>query len=146
MVRKANSACAARGLRQQVEPTPLGHDDTSGLAALTAVESAARIANGELLSHDLVGACLDRIADLESSIQAWAFLDRDRALEQARVADAQHKESKGTGPLHGVPVGLKDIVDTADMRGRAEAKVKFQSARPCDRLTELIASTKRPRE
>ena len=93
----------------------MGPDDTSSLAALTAVEAAARIANGELLSQDLVSACLDRIASLEPSVRAWAFLDRDRALEQARAADAQHKESKGIGPLHGVPVGLKDIIDTADM-------------------------------
>ena len=103
-----------RALCQQME-CPLGHDDTSGLAALTAVEAAARIASGELLSQDLVSACLDRIAEREPSVQAWAFLDRERALEQARAADAQLKESKGIGPLHGVPVGLKDIIDTADM-------------------------------
>ena len=93
----------------------MGHDDTSDLAALTAVEAAARIARGELLSRDLVSACLNRIASLEPSIGAWAFLDRDRALEQATVADAQTRESKGVGALHGVPIGIKDIIDTADM-------------------------------
>jgi Asp-tRNA(Asn)/Glu-tRNA(Gln) amidotransferase A subunit family amidase len=109
----------------------LGHDDTSSLAALTAVEAAARIANGELLSQDLVSACLDRIAGLEPSVRAWAFLDRDRALEQARAADAQHKESRGKGPLHGVPVGLKDIIDTADMPTENGSDV-FKGRQPAD--------------
>ena len=87
----------------------------SDLIALSAREAAARIARGDLTSEALVGACLDRIAELEPSVQAWAFIDRERALEQARAADAQRKEGKGVGPLHGVPVGIKDIIDTADM-------------------------------
>ena len=108
----------------------MGHD-TSSLAALTAVEAAARIASGELLSQDLVSACLDRIAELEPSVQAWAFLDRERALEQAKAADAQVKESKGIGPLHGVPVGLKDIIDTADMPTEHGSDV-FKGRQPAD--------------
>ena len=48
-------------------------------------------------------------------IQAWTFLDRERALEQARAADETRKQGKGVGPLHGLPVGVKDIIDTADM-------------------------------
>ena len=75
----------------------------------------ARIARGETSSEELVRACLDRIAALEPQVQAWAFLDRERALEQAKAADALRKEGKGVGPLHGVPVGIKDIIDTADM-------------------------------
>ena len=48
-------------------------------------------------------------------VQAWAFLDPDHALSQARAADAWRSEGRATGPLHGVPVGIKDIFDTADM-------------------------------
>ena len=92
---------------------------------------AAPACHGELLSQDLVSACLDRIAGLEPSVQAWAFLDRDRALEQARAADAQHKESKGVGALHGVPVGLKDIIDTADMPTENGSDV-FKGRQPAD--------------
>lgn len=114
-----------------MESAPLGHDDTSSLAALTAVEAAARIVGGDLLSQDLVSACLDRIAGQEPSVQAWAFLDRERALEQAKVADAQVKESKGIGPLHGVPVGLKDIIDTADMPTGNGSDV-FEGRQPAD--------------
>jgi Asp-tRNA(Asn)/Glu-tRNA(Gln) amidotransferase A subunit family amidase len=93
----------------------LGHHDKADPAAFTAFQAAERIAKGELSSEALVGACLARIAELEPAVQAWAFLDRERALEQARAADAQLKESRGVGPLHGVPIGIKDIIDTADM-------------------------------
>ena len=110
---------------------PLGHDDMSSLTALTAVEAAARIAGGELSSKDLVGACLERIAEREPAVQAWAFLDRERALEQAKAADAQLKESKGVGPLHGVPVGLKDIIDTADMP-TGHGSEAFKGRQPAD--------------
>jgi Asp-tRNA(Asn)/Glu-tRNA(Gln) amidotransferase A subunit family amidase len=83
--------------------------------ALTATEAAARIARGDLTSERLVRACLGRIDELEPQLRAWAFLDRERALQQAKAADEKRKEGKGVGPLHGVPVGIKDIVDTADM-------------------------------
>lgn len=73
------------------------------------------IARGEITSEALVGACLDRIATLEPQVQAWAYLNRERALEQARAADEARRSGKGIGPLHGVPVGIKDIIDTADM-------------------------------
>ena len=87
----------------------------NALIDLTVTEAAARIACSETSSEELVGACLDRIAALEPQVQAWTFLDRERALEQARAADVLRKEGKGVGPLHGVPVGIKDIIDTADM-------------------------------
>jgi Asp-tRNA(Asn)/Glu-tRNA(Gln) amidotransferase A subunit family amidase len=85
------------------------------LHTLTAAAAAAAIARGEITSEALVGACLDRIAALEPQVQAWAFLDPDRALAQAKAADDARKTGKGIGPLHGVPVGIKDIIDTADM-------------------------------
>ena len=56
-----------------------------------------------------------RARDRRAEIQAWAFLDPDYALAQARAADAWRSEGRSTGPLHGVPVGVKDIFDTADM-------------------------------
>jgi Asp-tRNA(Asn)/Glu-tRNA(Gln) amidotransferase A subunit family amidase len=92
--------------------TPL--TDTS-LTELTVADAAARIARSETSSEELVNACLERIAALEPQVQAWTFLDRERALEQARGADTLRREGKGVGPLHGVPVGIKDIIDTADM-------------------------------
>lgn len=85
------------------------------LAQMTAAEAARRIAAGEITSEMLVSACLDRIAEREETVQAWAYLDRDFALDQARRADAMRAAGVDSGPLHGVPVGIKDIIDTEDM-------------------------------
>ncbi|HUF81031.1 MAG TPA: amidase, partial [Burkholderiales bacterium] len=78
---------------------------------LSAAEAARRIANGELTSAALVAACLERIAARENDVQAWAFLDPELALGQARALDRERPRSA----LHGVPVGIKDVIDTADM-------------------------------
>ena len=81
---------------------------------LTAVEAAAGIREGTLTSEELVAACLDEIAARDLAVQAWAHLDPDVALAQARAADAAKARDAVLGPLHGVPVGIKDIVDTLE--------------------------------
>lgn len=81
------------------------------LTALSAAEAAARIRAGSLTSEALVRACLDRITAREPVVHAWAWVDPDAALAAARACDVQAPR----GPLHGVPVGLKDVIDTADM-------------------------------
>ena len=78
---------------------------------LSAAEAARRIAARRLSSEALVESCLERIAAREPQVQAWAFLDRGLALEQARERDRESPRS----PLHGIPVGIKDIFDTAGM-------------------------------
>lgn len=80
-----------------------------------ACEAAAAIRCGRLSSEELVSYCLERIERLEKDIGAWAFLDPAYALEQARTADRALKVGGVLGPLHGVPVGIKDIIDTRDM-------------------------------
>ena len=82
------------------------------LADLSAVDAARMIAAGEITSVDLVMACLERISEREPEVQAWAHLDPEHALEQARERDAQRVSGHPVGPLHGVPVGIKDIFDT----------------------------------
>jgi Asp-tRNA(Asn)/Glu-tRNA(Gln) amidotransferase A subunit family amidase len=82
---------------------------------LSAPETAAAIRDGRLTSVALVEACLKRIEAREGEVQAWAFLDPEHALAQARAADDWRKRGRPLGPLHGMPVGVKDIVDTADM-------------------------------
>jgi Asp-tRNA(Asn)/Glu-tRNA(Gln) amidotransferase A subunit family amidase len=111
---------------------------TPDLHSLTAAEAAASIARGDITSEALVGACLDRIAALEPQVQAWAFLDRERALEQARAADEARRSGKGIGPLHGVPVGIKDIIDTADMP--TENGSPFFKGRQPDKDASCIAA------
>ena len=89
--------------------------DTDSLSGLGAMEAARRIRAGEITSEDLVGACLAAVDAREDEVQAWAFLDRDHARAQAQRADAAHRSGVDLGPLHGVPVGIKDIFDTNDM-------------------------------
>jgi amidase len=69
------------------------------------------IARRELSSEEAVGGCLEQTRLRDREVRAWQYLDPDRALEQARTKD-RHEPA---GSLHGVPVGIKDIIDTADM-------------------------------
>jgi Asp-tRNA(Asn)/Glu-tRNA(Gln) amidotransferase A subunit family amidase len=82
---------------------------------LSAAEAAGLIRAGRITSVDLVEGCLGRIRDTEDQVQAWTYLDADYAREQARAADEWRLSGRPVGGLHGVPVGLKDIIDTADM-------------------------------
>jgi Asp-tRNA(Asn)/Glu-tRNA(Gln) amidotransferase A subunit family amidase len=82
---------------------------------MTACAAAAAIRQGELTSEQLVRACLDRIAQTEERVGAWTWLDPGHALEQARERDRLQRSGAALGALHGVPVGIKDIFDTADM-------------------------------
>jgi Asp-tRNA(Asn)/Glu-tRNA(Gln) amidotransferase A subunit family amidase len=84
-------------------------------AELSAADAARRISEGLLTSEELVQACLERIRMTEPQVQAWTYLDEEHALAQARAADERKRSGEPIGPLHGVPVGVKDIFDTADM-------------------------------
>ncbi len=85
------------------------------LHRLGAAEARAEISAGRLAATAFVRACLDRIALREDTIGAWAHLDPEFALAQAGAADAALAAGAIPGPLHGVPVGVKDIIDTADL-------------------------------
>ncbi len=85
------------------------------LNKLSAVEAQQAISAGRLSSEALVQSCLDQIAATDGVIKAWVHLDPDIALVQAREMDRIRKSGKATGALHGVPVGLKDIIDTRFM-------------------------------
>ncbi|MFP6746356.1 MAG: amidase [Alphaproteobacteria bacterium] len=81
----------------------------------SATDLVAKIKTGELTSQALVRACLERIEQTDGAIRAWQHLDEDLALAQAKDLDELRANGKPMGPLHGIPVGIKDIVDTADM-------------------------------
>ena len=85
------------------------------LCALSASEAAEGIRDGRFSARDLVEASLARIDAMESAVGAWVYLDAEHALKQAARADEAHAEGRSLGPLHGVPVGIKDIIDTFDM-------------------------------
>jgi Asp-tRNA(Asn)/Glu-tRNA(Gln) amidotransferase A subunit family amidase len=84
------------------------------LIELTATEAIHKIRAGEITSEELVQACLDRIDQVNGEIEAWAHQEPEHALDQARRLDAHRAKGEPMGPLHGVPVGVKDIIDTAD--------------------------------
>ena len=81
------------------------------LNELTAIEIVRAIGQGTATAEAVAKACLDRIGEREPDVQAWHFLDPDLVLEQARALDRRGS----VGALQGVPVGMKDIIDTADM-------------------------------
>jgi Asp-tRNA(Asn)/Glu-tRNA(Gln) amidotransferase A subunit family amidase len=85
------------------------------LHLLGAADAAQMIREGTVTSIELVQACLERVREVDGQVQAWTFLDPEYALAQARAADEAGRSGQPIGVLHGVPVGLKDIIDTADM-------------------------------
>jgi Asp-tRNA(Asn)/Glu-tRNA(Gln) amidotransferase A subunit family amidase len=85
------------------------------LCALSLTQAAADVREGRISALELVTDCLERIAAVDPAVRAWAFLDREHALQQADAADQHRKQGKALGPLHGVPIGIKDIFDTSDM-------------------------------
>jgi Asp-tRNA(Asn)/Glu-tRNA(Gln) amidotransferase A subunit family amidase len=83
-------------------------------SALSLTEAAADIREGRITSAELVADCLQRIAEVDPKIEAWAHIDRDHAMMQAEAADLHRQKGNALGPLHGVPLGIKDIFDTGD--------------------------------
>ena len=79
--------------------------------SLSAREAARQIAERKLTAEALVTAYLDHIAARESVVGAWQYLDREQALAEARQRDVEPPR----GPLHGVPIAVKDLIDTFDM-------------------------------
>jgi len=103
---------------------------------LTASEALAAIASGRLSSVKLVKSCLARIAETDGMIKAWAFLDEGAALAQAAECDRIRIAGLATGPLHGIPVALKDIIDTAKMPTQ-RGSVIFEG-RQTDHVARLV--------
>lgn len=85
------------------------------LHSLSATALAQGLRTGVFTAEAVAQSCLARIAAREPAVQAWTCLDPDRVLEQARVADRRRAAGEPLGALHGVPVGIKDIIDTVDM-------------------------------
>jgi Asp-tRNA(Asn)/Glu-tRNA(Gln) amidotransferase A subunit family amidase len=89
-----------------------GSPDPLDLSALALRDA---LASGTLRAVEVTRACLARIAQREPEVQAWAAIDEGHALAQAEVLDEKRLAGMPIGPLHGLPVGVKDIVDTRDL-------------------------------
>ena len=85
------------------------------LAALGVGAAAEEIREGRITSAELVGDCLAQVDAVEDKVQAFVFLDRNHVMRQAQAADEHRRHGRPTGPLHGVPIAVKDIFDTGDM-------------------------------
>ncbi|MDH4292791.1 MAG: amidase, partial [Betaproteobacteria bacterium] len=95
---------------------------------LSACEASRKIAAGELTAEKLTASCLERVAERETDVQAWAFIDPDTAIKQARLLDQQPRRSR----LHGIPFGIKDVIDTHDMPTQYGSKIYEGNQPGCD--------------
>jgi aspartyl-tRNA(Asn)/glutamyl-tRNA(Gln) amidotransferase subunit A len=94
-------------------------------------EAAAALAKRQISSEELTKLCLARIAALDSQLNAFITLDADSALAQARTCDRQRAAGRAAGPLAGIPIALKDNIDTAGVRTTAAARV-FENRVPAE--------------
>jgi len=90
--------------------------DVSELASLSLTEAAAKVRSGATTATALTQACLDRIEVYNSKLDAFITVMKSQALAAAAQLDAEQKAGKLRGPLHGVPLAIKDIIDTYDAR------------------------------
>ena len=106
--------------------------------------AAQGIRKGEFTSEEYTAACLAAVARFDPAIEVWEWLDRERAIEQARAADARRQSGMALGPLHGLPIGVKDIIDTKAIPTRIgspifAANVPAEDATVVQRLLEAGA-------
>jgi aspartyl-tRNA(Asn)/glutamyl-tRNA(Gln) amidotransferase subunit A len=116
---------SAAGARPQTAPRAAapatGAPDT--LAAMSLADASARIRAGTVTSTELVTACLARIDVYNPKVNAFITVTRDAALAQAKILDAEQRAGRLRGPLHGIPIALKDNIDTAGVRTTAASAV-----------------------
>ena len=98
-------------------------DTKDDLAALTLAEVSARIRSRAVTPTQLVEACLARIQVYNPKVNAFITVLREQALKQARELEAEQQAGKFRGPLHGIPIALKDNIDTAGIRTTAASAV-----------------------
>ena len=79
---------------------------------------------------DILKACLEQVDEWEPKVHAWVVLDRDRAMEQARALDEELRAGKDRGPLHGIPIGIKDIIAVQGIADRLRREAVGGSDRP----------------
>lgn len=106
-------------------PTPSSSDtaDTDGIAGLSLTEAVKRLRAGAVTSTQLTKACLERIRIYNPRVDAYITVLGESALAEAGQMDAEQKSGKFRGPLHGIPIALKDNIDTAGIRPTAASKV-----------------------
>ena len=93
------------------------------LTDFTLSEASAKIRQRAVTSTQLTEACLARIEEIDPKLNSFITVMKDQALAQARDLDAEQRAGKFRGPLHGIPIGLKDLIDTQGVRTTAASNV-----------------------
>lgn len=104
----------------------------------TVVGMTAAMQAGSTTSIELVERCLSRIDEQEAELHAWVSVDRSGAMTVSADRDRERAAGKIRGPLHGIPVGIKDIIDVAGMVTGAGSRLMSQQS-PAKRDAELVA-------
>ena len=106
------------------------------VSSLSAYELSLKLKTGEISSVDLCKAYIDRINKFEKDVQAWQFFDKKILLEKAEEADDYRKSGKPLGPLHGMPIAIKDIIGTYDMP--TECGTVFRKKQSSSQDSEIV--------
>ncbi|MCS7304227.1 MAG: amidase [Thermoguttaceae bacterium] len=107
----------------------------------TIAEAAGALRRGELSVPELVESCLERIRRYDHQVEAWVMVDEAGALQAARAAQQQLEQGQDQGPLHGIPVGIKDIFDVAGWPTKAGSPLREGHRADQDAL--LVAALRR---
>ena len=99
---------------------------------VTAAEATRAFAAGKLSPVELLQALLARIERLDPKLHAFVHLDADAALDAARAAEREIAAGHVRGPLHGVPVGIKDIIDVAGLPTTCHSKILLDNVKAAD--------------
>ena len=104
-------------------------DELRQILPYTAARAAALMRKGELSASQVAQSCLDRIAEMDPEIHAFAHIDAEFVLRQAKEADRRREAGEPLGALHGVPVAIKDVIDTSDLPTQQGSQI-FAGNRP----------------
>jgi aspartyl-tRNA(Asn)/glutamyl-tRNA(Gln) amidotransferase subunit A len=119
----ARTAAATPRPRQSGHTTRTAPSEFDMLAGLSLADASSRIRAGSTTATDLVNACLARLDVYNPKTNAFITVTREAALAQAKTLDAEQRAGRLRGPLHGIPIALKDNIDTAGIRTTAASAV-----------------------
>ncbi len=113
---------------------------------LTAADATRAFAAGKLSPVELLQALLARIERLDPKLNVFIHLDAHAALDAARAAEREIAAGHVRGPLHGVPVGIKDIIDVAGLPTTCHSKILLDNVKAADAavVSKLRHPSRRP--
>jgi aspartyl-tRNA(Asn)/glutamyl-tRNA(Gln) amidotransferase subunit A len=123
--------------KEGIEPMPQQNNYAADAGRIAKLQRDIR--SGALSAGALVERCLARIDAVDPVVQAWRHVARDSARAEADLLDREAKVGRFRGPLHGIPVGIKDIIDVAGITTLANSKSRVDSA-PATADADIVAA------